>query len=360
MPAGTVPSVTEIPGTLSALVAGQEGMVARWQALGLGMTERMLSHRLSGGQWSVQYPGVYATFSGQPTRAAQLWAAVLLCSREVTHPRRRDRSAGLPEPDAVLSHATAAELHRLGSPLTAQAEGRPIHVTIPSGRRKPQADQVIRVHFSSRLVESRHPTTSPPRTRINDTVIDLTQSARTLDDAIGWLTAACGSRRTTATRLAEAIHARKKLRWRCELLYALGDAAAGDHSLLELRYHRNVERAHGLPEAGRQRRRTEQRRVARADHRAGSARTEYDDVSYLAYRTVVHLDGKVHLYSRFRDMRRDNAAVVRADDPLHYGWTDVDDHPCEVAAQVAVVLIRNGWRGRPRRCRPGCAVAQIL
>lgn len=35
---------------------------------------------------------------------------------------------------------------------------------------------------------------------------------------------------------------------------------------------------------------------------------------------------------------------------------DVDEHTCEVAAQVAIVLIRNGWPGWPRPCRPGCAI----
>ncbi|HEV8527140.1 MAG TPA: hypothetical protein VGS60_06240, partial [Actinomycetes bacterium] len=51
----------------------------------------------------------------------------------------------------------------------------------------------------------------------------------------------------------------------------------------------------------------------------------------------------MHRYAaRFRDMRRDNAAVVRGEHPLRYGWFDVDERPCDVAAQVALVLARNG------------------
>ncbi len=81
---------------------------------------------------------------------------------------------------------------------------------------------------------------------------------------------------------------------------------------------------------------------------------------YKEYSTVVHLDGKVHVDEKFRDMRRDNAAVVRDEDPLGYGWTDVSDFPCEVALQVATVLRRNGWTGMPRPCRPGCTIEELL
>jgi hypothetical protein len=46
--------------------------------------------------------------------------------------------------------------------------------------------------------------------------------------------------------------ARTKLRWRADLNELIVAAAGGDHSVLEFRYHRDVERAHGLPESARQ------------------------------------------------------------------------------------------------------------
>jgi hypothetical protein len=42
------------------------------------------------------------------------------------------------------------------------------------------------------------------------------------------------------------------LRWRADLHELIAAAASGDHSVLEYRYERDVERAHGLPEPIRQ------------------------------------------------------------------------------------------------------------
>jgi hypothetical protein len=325
---------------LEALLQTQAGVVARWQALACGLSESAIGRHLRSQRWQAASPGVYATFSGPLTRPAELWAALLSASR--------GRFAGCreppPEPDAVLSHETAAELHGLAD----QPEWL-IHVTIPNGRRRPRPIAGIHVHISTRLPRACHPVLRPPRTRLDETAIDLTQAARTLDDAINWLNMACGKRLTTAERLTELIHTRRKLRWRRELLAALSDTASGDHSLLELRYHRNVERAHGLPRGVRQGRRTVDGHV------------EYDDVGYSEFGVIVHLDGRMHRYAaRFRDMRRDNAAVVRGEHPLRYGWFDVDERPCDVAAQVVLVLARNGWSGQPRRCGPSCSLAPSL
>jgi hypothetical protein len=90
-------------------------------------------------------------------------------------------------------------------------------------------------------------------------------------------------------------------------------------------------------------------------------RVEYDDVAYPDFGVIVHLDGRTHRYAvRFRDMRRDNAAVVRGEDPLRYGWFDIDERPCDVAAQIVLLLARNGWSRQPRRCGSSCSLARLL
>lgn len=71
---------------------------------------------------------------------------------------------------------------------------------------------------------------------------------------------------------------------------------------------------------------------------------------YDAYRTIVELDGRLHIAGRFRDMRRDNAALLDGDLTLRYGWPDITDNPCQVAWQVAALLIARGWAGEPTRC----------
>jgi very-short-patch-repair endonuclease len=285
------------------------------------MTLDEIRTRLRSGRWQRLYAGVYATFTGAAPREAQLWAAVL--------------AAG---PGAVLSHQTAAELVGLGG------DGR-VHLTVPGNRRvRPPG---VTVHISSRVQAARHPARWPPQTRVEETVLDLAETARNLDTALGWIAKACASRLTTTDRLRKALAQRKKARWRAELCAALDDVGRGSHSLLELRYLRDVERRHGLPEGVRQRPRT----------RPGGR--WYDDVCYQEYAIVVELDGRAAHPDdqRWRDRRRDNAQVAAGGGTLRYGMADVTELPCSVAAEVATVLRRNGWTGVAVPCGPRCAAA---
>lgn len=203
------------------------------------------------------------------------------------------------------------------------------------------------VHNSIRIESACHPTRIPPQTRIEETIVDLTQTALSVEQALGWITRACGRRLTRPDRIAEAVAMRKKVRWRDELLLAVADVSTGAQSSLELRYLRDVERAHGLPRGSRQ------YAVVRAGGRF------YDDVRYADFGVVVELDGRsAHPdEARWRDMRRDNASVVDGRHVLRYGWADVAGRPCEVTVQVAQVLRAAGWRGVPRRCGSDCRVS---
>ena len=60
----------------------------------------------------------------------------------------------------------------------------------------------------------------------------------TVDRAIAWLARAVGARLTTPARLRAAVEDRYRLRWYRHVLAALDDAAAGCHSVLEMRYLR--------------------------------------------------------------------------------------------------------------------------
>ncbi len=81
-------------------------------------------------------------------------------------------------PAAALSHQTAAELYGL---LAVPAPM--IHVTVPSGSPVARPHGVA-LHFSGRLDQSRHPVLTPPRTRIEDTVLDLIEASPSLDEAV--------------------------------------------------------------------------------------------------------------------------------------------------------------------------------
>jgi alkylated DNA nucleotide flippase Atl1 len=278
----------------------------------------MVKFRVRSGRWRQIHPGVYATLTGVPGRSARLWAAVL--------------SAG---PGAVLSYQTAAELQGL-----ADKPDDSIHVTVPRERHVLAAEG-ISLHRSARAVAATLGGSYPPRTRVEETVLDLTQSAKTIDDVCGWVTRAFARDLTDEVRLSAAITARTKLRWRADLQELMVAAAGGDHSVLEFRYHRDVERAHGLPESARQVPFTT----------PGGRRGR-----------VIELDGRLahSPEDQWKDKTRDNAAAADGKQTLRYGWSQVKWEPCETAAEVARVLRRRGWRGRPRPCSPGCPVRRDL
>ena len=317
--------VAELPPAVCELARFQDGVITRAQATGLGLTQGALRARVRAGYWVPLGRGVYRTFTGVPHRRSVLWAAVLQAGQ-----------------GAVLSHQSAAEVDRLtGAP---SAPSSSVYVSIPLGRRVDHIPGVV-VHYSKRVAQARHPCLQPPRTRIEETVLDLAHSAATFDEAASWLCRAVGGRFTTAGRLAAAAEARGRLRRRAGLLAALDEVGDGAHSVLELRYVR-IERAHGLPRARRQ------VRFSR------DGRTIYRDNLYQEYSLAVELDGRAAhpAQARWRDMRRDNAGLTDGVVTLRYGYADVTERPCQVAAEAGRVLQVRGWPGQPRRCGPGCAV----
>jgi hypothetical protein len=315
----------DLPQAGRDLLAEQCGVLSRRQALRLGFSEDMIGWRLRIRSWQQLHPGVYAVFTGEPPRAAVLWAAVL-------------RSG----PGTVLSHYSAAELHQLST-----TAGPVIHVMVPVGRHVRGATGLV-VHRSSHIGTARHPSLLPPRTRIEETVIDLTQVARNFDDAFHWLCRACGGRMTTSDRLLAALAHRKRARYRTELVSGLAAIKEGVHSNLEYRYVRGVERPHQLPVA---------RRQARVSVGAGR---RYLDNLYPEFGVAVELDGHAaHLaQDRWRDVHRDNALNGAGIITLRYSWADVTRRSCEVAAELGVILSSRGWTGRPHPCGPGCAVGR--
>jgi hypothetical protein len=318
----------ELPPTLRYLARNQSGMVSRSQAIQAGLSPGMIKFRVNSGQWRQVHPGVYAAFTGGLGRGSRLWAAVL--------------SAGS---GAVLSHETAAELHRLTDKMT-----EPIHVTVPVQRRV-VAVEGVKLHRSARAVEAAQSRTYPPRTKVEETVLDLAQAAATFDDVCGWVTRAIARELTDEARLHAAIDVRARLRWRDDLRDLVTAAAGGDHSVLEFRYHHDVEQAHGLPESMRQ-----------VPFTGPSGRRGRRDRVYEEYAVVIELDGRLaHPAENHRkDRARDNAAAVDGQQSLRYGWLDVRQQPCSTAVQVAAVLRLRGWDGRPRRCSPACPAERVL
>lgn len=239
----------------------------------------------------------------------------------------------------MLSHHTAAELQGL-----IDQPSSLVHLTIPGSRRVARIPGIM-IHVAARAELARHPALAPPRTRLEETVLDLAQLAAAAEEACGWVTRALGRRLTIQERLRDTLGQRPRLRWRTELAEILTADWAGLHSALEYRYLRQVERPHGLPRSSRQ------ARVKRG------SRSEYRDVLYEEFALAVELDGRAAHPgdTRWNDIRRDNAAVADGFSTVRYGWTDVTLHPCIVAAQVVRALRRAG-PASARPCSPDCPV----
>ncbi|AXE39714.1 hypothetical protein JS278_02576 [Acidipropionibacterium virtanenii] len=116
----------------------------------------------------------------------------------------------------------------------------------------------------------------------------------------------------------------------------------GAQSSMEVRYLRDVEKAHGLPRGVRQK---------------SVVAHKFTDVIYEQYKLVMELDGLVGHFGEGEnhDTWRDSELLLRGIESMRFGWADVTVRPCEVAAMVAWVLQVRGWDGQMQLC-PSCPV----
>jgi hypothetical protein len=315
----------EIPAGCRELLARQDGIIGRSQALEFGLSPDSMRNRVRAADWQRIQRGVYATFSGEMTREAQLWAALL--------------RAG---PAAVLSHQTAAELYGLQKQPSAS-----IHLTVPATANPAKHSKIpgVIVHRSRILDRTRHPVLLPPRTRIEDTVLDLIEEMAAPADRYDLICRAIGGQLTTATRLRLALRKRSRFHDRREAEAALADAAQGAQSNLERWYLQGVERRHKLPVATRQ-----------ARIKVG-VRSIYLDNLYEEYLVCVELDGSAAhpAGEQWADKRRDrrNLAVEKIV-TMRFGYLDLctQEARCRTAWEVVGVL-----RDRGPRVGAGCRLA---
>jgi hypothetical protein len=305
----------ELPRECQRLIVRQSGILSIGQAIETGMTARSVRNHVRAGRWQVMHRGVYATFNGTPTRRAELWSALL--------------RAG---PDATFSHQTAAELYGLGDD-----RSRLIQISVPHDSNPERRGKItgVVIHRSRSLARTRHPVLSPPRTRVEETVLDLIECTRDFNEAYAWICRAIGRRLTTADRLLAALAARPRFWSRHDIELALGYAKGGSLSLLELRYQRGVEGPHGLPPAKRQ---------VRIGQATGN---RYLDNLYEEYRACVEIDGTAaHPEDeQWRDKDRDRwNSVHEKIETIRIGVPGLlnQQRQCETAADVARWLTGRG------------------
>jgi hypothetical protein len=219
----------------------------------------------------------------------------------------------------------------------------PIVVAVDHDRRvRPPSGVVVRRRRDLSAVMQ--PARRPPSVRIEDAALQHAATCTHVSDRIAIVADACQQRLTTPERLADALSRLPRLRHRRELAAVLGDVQSGARSYLELRYARDVERAHGLPPPVRQ-------AAASLD-----GRRVWRDGFYQAYGVVHELDGRLgHEWAREQaaDRRRDALASADGLVTIRHTYADVLD-PCQTAGSVAAVLRARGWDGFLRGCGPAC------
>jgi very-short-patch-repair endonuclease len=303
---------------LLSVATKQAGVIHADQALLDGLGHSSIARLVRQRHWKRLVPGLYLIGVIEPPWLAYAWAGILLGG---------DR--------ARLGFEAAGHLWGL-----LEEEPDELRVLVPWPgpvvNRPPWRFQRERTGVRSTASPG-----SPQRTTLEDTTIDLcgeASPARVHD----LLTRAVQSHRTTAEQLRACADRRSRLGNRKLIHDVLGPVSEGAQSPLELKYLADVERAHGLPRAGRQ-------------HRSRRG-PEVRDMLYEEFGVIVELDGTMHIVGRFRDMQRDNSALLAGELTLRYGWPDVAERPCQVARQVAGLLVARGWAGLPTRC-PRCALA---
>jgi hypothetical protein len=308
--------------TINDLLASQDGVIARFQVLEAGGTDVLIERKIRRREWARLRAGCYIEHTGVPTWNQRAWAAVL-----ATWPSALSRDSSL----------GACGMKRCGV-----AEDAPIRVAIKKSRggRTPSGIVVERIADFDGWVRT---TTSPPRVRLDYAVLQVA-STSSEEDAVAVISDAVSSRRTTAARLTTALTLMVRLPQRVFLAGVLDDVGAGAHSLLEQRYLRLVERAHGLPPS---------------DKQVGAivvGRRAVRDVEYPDYGLYVELDGRLGheaAADRWKDLERDLAAAASNRLTLRPGWRQVLD-PCRLAGLLVDVLHARGWGSTAIACSPSC------
>jgi very-short-patch-repair endonuclease len=313
-----------LPAAAVELARRQSGVLSRTQATQLGLSARVLQRLTS--DWDRLGRGVYylGRAVGDAPWSARVWGGILLGG---------DGARAGMLTAAVLDGLAGADERIAGQQSTDE-----ITILVQAKVHPRAGFRFVRETAGLRLPS---PSSEPTRTRIEDTVVDLCAHG---DDTsvVTWLTRACQRRLTTPDRLRRRASERGPFRHRLLVLDILGEVRLGATSTLELRALRHVLRPHGLPRVQLQRRTGARGRVA--------------DAAFVEFGVLVEFDGRIGHAEEgaFRDMERDNLHVLDGWVTLRFGWWDVVNRPCAVAAQIARLLQQRGWSGALAACARCC------
>lgn len=258
-------------------------------------------------------------------------------------------SPARPTPE-VPAHPTATPTRARVPASTAPATSTPTRAAASTA---PATSRPIRAAASTapatsapiRAAASTSPATSGPARAATSAPAAPARVGRDVTDAVVGLVCDAVRGGVQPGTLLLFARRRSRLPGRELLLAMLDEVRAGVESPLELRFARDVERAHGLPRGVAQRWERVDGRWIRADR------------VYVGFGVRAELDGSLaHPFGATDDdVWRDNAVLVTSGDTtLRYRWRHVAVTPCATAVQLVAALRTRGWRGTPRPCSPTC------
>lgn len=311
----------ELSTLLADELAAQDLVVTRRQLAAAGARPHDLKRFVRRRLLVPVHTGVYLAHTGPPTWRQRTWVAVLACS-----------------PGAALCWRSWEE------PKRADAAEQPVHVAVDSERRI-AAPAGVRLHRVPRLAEQVRWSASPPRLAPEADLLLRLERAEDETAVVRLLTDAVRGRSTTAARVRATLAARPRLKRRDLVIALLDDVKQGTHSVLEHRYLTHVERAHGLPTAVWQRR------------RSVGGRTEYADARYEEFGIGVELDGRAGhdgWDAENADAERDLDQAVAGELTVRLRHRQVYGGACRTAHRLGTLLQTRGWAGRTTSCGAGC------
>lgn len=290
---------------MADLAERQHGVVSRPQLQALGFTGEAIDVRREASRLHPVHRGVYAVGHRVLSREARWMAAVLVCG-----------------PGAVLSHRSAAALWGIRSP-----SSRAIEVTVPS---KAHSRAGIHRHYAVLPADELTEREGIPVTTVPRTIFDLAAVER-LDAVEAALRQAEFRRLHDRLSLGDLLgrYPRRRGARAVRLALArLGESPGQVESPLEERFLLFLDR-YGLP-----------RPQFNAWLEVGGGRYRVDCL-WPAQRQIVELDGwEAHgTRSAFRDDRgRDRRLRVAGYGVIHLTWSQLEDEPGEIAADLRRLL----------------------
>ncbi len=294
-------------------VRKQDGIATRRQLLEAGVTPDAIRWRVKSGRWRRMLPGVYATFSGTPTRKQQLMAAFLYAG-----------------PHAQVSGLTALELLSMRY----APKDRLVHLLVPHDCHT-RSVGFVRLQRTARL--DPRPwrngllVVSPPARA----VADAARARRDLRQIRAMVAESVQSRLATVAALRAELDAGPR-RASALLRQAIDEVSAGTRSAPEAELRTLLRASRVLPKA-------------LWNPKLKGLPTP--DAYFAEARLVLEVDSRAHHTSPVdweRTMRRHNTFGARGLLVLHFSPARIRRDPVAVLAEI-----ERAYRDRAPKARPG-------